>query len=498
MSIIALVRDPHGAASTSYDLLVVGGGIYGAALTLEAARRGLSTLLVERDDFGGATSWNSLRIVHGGLRYLQSLDLRRHRESVAERQWLLQAFPDLVEPLPCLMPLYRPPRGGRLRRPSAFRVALAGNEALSQRSPGKVPPGRLLGVGETTKLFPQVDRDGLRGGALWYDAVVSDSHRLLIEMLRWACRCGARVLNYVEASALLVDGGRVAGLRAVDRETGETLELRAPVVVNCAGPWCREVARRFDRDLPELFRPVLAFNLLFDREPLSQAGLAVAAPRGDAQTWFLLPWKGKALAGTFYVPAPAQTADLGQGPGEDRIDAFLAELNAALPGVELRRDQIARVLWGWLPADRAGSAVPASRPIVHDHGSAGGPAGLLSVSGIKLTTARAVAEKALERVFALGSSTGTERPTAEPPLPADEILRLAERDREAARSHLRRIVEEESVVRLDDLLLRRTDWGLRLDGPAAARLCDLLGWAGLRPAEEEERLLQTGTRGRRS
>lgn len=484
----SLVRDPRGAASVSYDLVVVGGGIYGAALTLEAARRGLSTLLVERDDFGGATSWNSLRIIHGGLRYLQNLDLPRYRESLAERQWLLETFPDLVAPLPCLMPLYRPARGGRLRRPSAFRLAFAGNG---------ITPGRLLGVEETAGLFPQVDRKGLRGGALWYDAVVSDSHRLLIEMLRWACSCGARVLNYVEASRLLVEGGRVAGLRAVDRETGEEIELRAPVVINCAGPWCREVARRFDRDLPGLFRPLLAFNLLLDREPLAETALAVAAPRRGAQTWFLLPWKEKVLAGTFYVPATG-SMDLGQGPGEDWIEAFLAELNAALPGVGLRRDQVARVLWGWIPARAEGSSEPASRPVIHDHGNDGGPAGLVSVSGVKLTTARAVAEKTLERVFALHSPTEAERPIAEPPLSVDEMLRLAERDREAARAHLRRIVEEESVVRLDDLLLRRTDWGLRLDGPAAARLCDLLGWADLRPAEEEERLLQAGGRGGRS
>jgi len=203
---------------------------------------------------------------------------------------------------------------------------------------------------------------------------------------------------------------------------------------------------------------------------------------------------GKILAGTFYVPAPDST-DPGQGPVEDRIEAFLAELNVALPGVGLRRDQVARVLWGWIPARAEGSSEPASRSVVHDHGSAGGPAGLLSVSGVKLTTARAVAEKTLERVFGVRSPTQAERPAAEPPLPADEMIRLAEHDREAARAHLRRIVEEESVVRLDDLLLRRTDWGLQLDGPAAARLCDLLGWADLRPAEEEERLLQAGSGG---
>ncbi|MEJ2083967.1 MAG: FAD-dependent oxidoreductase [Acidobacteriota bacterium] len=106
-------RNPALFSRDSYDLLIIGGGIYGACLSLEASRRGLSSLVLERDDFGGATSWNSLRILHGGLRYLQHLDLKRFRESVAERRWFSFWFPELVRPLPCLMPLYGKSRGRR-------------------------------------------------------------------------------------------------------------------------------------------------------------------------------------------------------------------------------------------------------------------------------------------------------------------------------------------------------------------------------------------------
>jgi glycerol-3-phosphate dehydrogenase len=490
---VALTRDPQGAAAGSYDLIVAGGGFHGVMLTLEAARRGLTVLLVERDDFGGATSWNSLRIVHGGLRHLQSFDLRRYRESVAERSWFLRSFPDLVAPLPCLMPLWSPPRGGVLRRRSAFGPAFAADRFLSRernsglRADRRLPAGRLLDAGETAELFPGVDRGGLRGGALWHDAVIPDTPRLLIEALRWACRCGARVLNYAEVTGLLTgesaegsteNGGRVSGVEAVDRETGRRLSLRATAVVNCAGPWSRRLAESWDRDLPELFRPVLAFNLLLDAEAPSRAALAVAAPERGAQTWFLLPWKGRLLAGTAYVPAEPH-ADLGAGPGEERITAFLAALNAALPGLGARRDRVQRVFWGWLPAAGASprtSTVPSGRPVVHDHGAAGGPRGLLSVSGVKLTTSRAVAEDVLARVFAwrgepLPAPGWIERPAPEPPLPLDEFLRLAGSDREAAGAHLRRIVEREAVVRLDDLLLRRTDWGLDPNAPAVERLC---------------------------
>jgi glycerol-3-phosphate dehydrogenase len=229
--------------------------------------------------------------------------------------------------------------------------------------------------------------------------VLSDPQRVLHETLRWAGRCGARALNRIEAVELRTDGRKVSGLRAVGLESGESFEFRARAVVNCAGPWCRTVAARFDRDLPELFRPVLAFNLLLDREPPSRAALAVAAPGKAAQTWFLLPVAGNTLAGTFYVPAPGGSGP-GAGPDEAAVAAFLRELNAAVPGWNVRPEQVLQVCHGWLPALADGSPVPASRPVLHDHGAVGGPEGLFSVSGVKLTTARAVAEKTLGKILA--------------------------------------------------------------------------------------------------
>ena len=397
-------RDLEEAESRVWDLLVVGGGIYGATLALEAARRGLATLLVERGGFGGETTRNSLRIVHGGLRYLQSLDLPRFRESVAERRWFLSNFPELIEPLPCLMPLYDPPRGGTLRRPAVFRMALRINDLLSRER--ALPPGRLLSPAETVELFPAVDRAGLRGGALWHDAVVTDPRRLVVEILRRACRSGAAALDRIEALDLRGAEGRAAGIRAVDRESGRSLELQARTVANCAGPWCGEVARRLDRrsdqKISGLFRPALAFNLFLDREPLSRAALAVASRGPGAQTWFLLPWEGKLLAGTAYAPVPRGSPGE-EGPDEARIEGFLAALNAALPGFGIGRGEVLDVLWGRLPAVAEGDTALASRPVVFDHGATGGPEGLVSVSGVKLTTARAVAEKALEVLFRRGA-----------------------------------------------------------------------------------------------
>src|SRR5690606_19413998 len=200
-----LRRDIPDAAGPEHRVIVVGGGLYGARGALQAARRGLPPLLLERADFGGATSRASLRIVHGGLRYLQPLDLRRCRESARERAWLLREFPDLVRPLTCLLPL----RARSLHRPAAFRLALALDRLITRgamRDGGALPPGEVLSAAEVADLFPLVERAGLRGGGLWHAGLITCPARLIIEVLRWAVARGATAVNYVEAIGLLRSG----------------------------------------------------------------------------------------------------------------------------------------------------------------------------------------------------------------------------------------------------------------------------------------------------
>ncbi len=410
----SIVRDPQAASGESYDLIVVGGGIYGAMLALESTRRGLRPLLLERDDFGGATSWNSHRIVHGGLRYLQGLDFQRFSESVRERSWFLRHFPDLVEPLPCLMPLY----GEGARRPSILRVALLANHLLSRHRNDGLRSDRVLESGgvmtrrETMSLFPGVRQERLRGGALWYDAVMTDAQRLLIEVLRWACAGGATCLNYVEATALWTGDEGVTGVEAVDHTDDAELSFNAPRIINCGGPWCREVASGFDCDLESLFRPSLAFNILFDREPVSEAALALSAPGAASHTWFLYGRRGRIYAGTAHYPWEGDTSD--PQPSRGQVDAVIEDINAAAPSLDLRRHQILRVHAGLLPATATGSSDLVTEPVIWDHGAHDGPVGLFSVSGVKYTTARDVAERTLRLVFAEGLAAVDPKQTARP------------------------------------------------------------------------------------
>lgn len=479
-------RDCAAASRSGFDLVVIGGGIYGATLLLEAARRGLKALLVERDDFGGATSHNSLRIIHGGLRYVQALDIRRVRESYRAQRWYMHHFPELVSSLPCLLPLY----GRGTHRPTLLRAAFALNTLLAggERDRAGVPdddrrpPDRVLDPNETATLYPGVDRNGLRGAALWHDCVLPHAPRVLIEILRWACECGAVALNYVEAATLRKDGSRLVGLSCLDRATDRLLEFQAPVVVNCAGPWCGELARQFDCTAKLSTPACLLINVFLDREPPSRVALAVKSKLGAGRTYFLYPWQGGTLAGTYHVPCDPNECAARAEP--DQLDDFLADLNSAVPSLNVDASNIRWVFSGVVPAKGPGGTKLASRPMIVDHGRDGGPQGLYSVSGVKYTIAPIVASQMISTIIGDQVSNVIPSPDRRPQAvypEAETYYQLAQDAPEVASELVRRLAREEAVVSHEDLLLRRTDWGLHpklrtaLTAQVAARLPELPG-----------------------
>jgi glycerol-3-phosphate dehydrogenase len=289
---------------------------------------------------------------------------------------------------------------------------------------------------------------------------MTDSQRLLMEVLRWACAHGARCLNYCAATALLTEGGRVTGVEARDRVADAELRLDAATVINCAGPWSATLADRFAVAPEGLFRPSLAFNLLFEREAPSEIAVAVSAPQPGAHTWFLYP-RGRLLyAGTAHFPCAddARAESPAPQPSELQIGAVIGQINDAIPRLQLRRDQVLRVYAGLLPATEAGGARLSDRPVIHDHGAGGGPHGLWSVSGVKYTTARDVAEATLRRAFTPlpPIEAARERPEAAslPSLALDDYGELAH----GSAAALRRFADAEAVVESEDLLLRRGAW----------------------------------------
>jgi len=487
-----ILRQPEKAVKNKYDLIIIGGGIYGVTLSYMASLKGLKSLLIERDDFGGATSYNSLRILHGGLRYLQKLDLHRFFESVSERKWFFKNYPGLVEPLACLMPLYN--RG--LHRKSIFRIALFLNDLLSwKRNKGisekyHLKAGKIISPEEVKRIFPLVDTKNLKGGALWYDGSMPDSQKVLIEILKTSCSMCGTALNYFEIKTLLTDKNNVAGVSAVDRETGITYEFKSEIVVNTAGPWSREVAGKLHKDFPELFKSSIAWNILFNRKALADHAVAITPNKPGAKTFFLRPWKGMLFAGTIHDPW--DKVEKNPQPRKKSILNFINDINCCIPGYNLSEKDILHIYSGLLPAKADNSTELTVREVILDHSEDNGLKGLYSVSGVKFTTARLVAEKTINKIFPDRSET-TKEPQNDLPESYSGVYDYdwyIEDNNNNWKSELKKIIDEESVVHLDDLILRRTSIG---DNPLRAlelaeKIALLFGWDSSRTEMEIERL----------
>lgn len=395
-------RDLTRMTTELHDVIVVGGGIHGACAAWEAARRGLKVALIEAGDFGQETSSNSLRTLHGGLRHLQRLDFARMRESIGARREWLRLAPHLTRPMRFLLPT----NGYGVRGPVAMRAALWINDLVGAgrnsgvRQDRHLPRGTVLGLGELQSSCPGLPVTDCNGAAAWYDAVCLNTERLQLAVVIAATACGAQVANYVRALCPTVEGDSICGVRARDELTGRELDLRAPAVINAAGPWVDEwLSPTCERRVSRAFRASRAFNLLTRPLPFRDAlGLSVA-PRtgttgGRANTYFIIPWNGFSLVGTRHLRCDhaARSARVSR----EEVLEFVAELNAVLGEHRLSGSDVYHVYAGLLPeADGTpGPDVALQRaPQVIDHRK-DGMRGLLSIVGVKWTTACEVGARA--------------------------------------------------------------------------------------------------------
>lgn len=466
-------RDLAALAGREHDVLVVGGGIYGAAAAWDAAQRGLKVGLVEAGDFGSGTSWNSLKTIHGGLRHLQRADLAGLRESARERAALLRIAPALVRPLPFLVPTYGHGRRGR----EALAAGLLANELLTlDRNRGvprgaRLPRSRMLSREEVLSRVPGLDPSGLTGGALWHDAQVSSSERLLLGFLEAAASAGAALANYAPVTALSREGTSIRGAMVRDLESGTEAVVRAQLVVNAAGPDAGAITGLAGIGRPAI--PLLhAANLVLRRPVIS--GQAVGA-ESDGRFLFLAPWADRAIVGTDYRAGEPVDAD-----------AFFDVARRAFPWAGLDRADVGLVHRGRVPGTGANALWTRGRVI--DHEAEDGVPGLITLVSVKYTTARAAAERAVDLACRRLRKTAPPGRTAWTPLHAARPGEgsLAERTRHA--------VEQESARHLTDAVLRRLDLGTggAPSGPEVAAvlatMAVLLGWNEERQREERRAL----------
>jgi glycerol-3-phosphate dehydrogenase len=493
-------RDLTRLADTEHEVLVIGGGIQGSCIAWDAALRGLRVALIERDDFGGATSANSLRIIHGGIRYLARGDVARMRESIRERSALLRVAPGLVEPLPVLVPTGPAGVPGRL----ALGAALALTHLLSPRrnrhlrSDRRIAVGRILSRRQCLQLAPALDPGSVKGGALWYDARMKHPERLTLAFVGSAASAGAQVANHAEAEGFQIQDGGIRAVYVVDRLTGLRHEVRARHVVIAAGPWTENLAVLAGRSqprAPRAARHALALNLVIGRR-LSEVALGLRStaaaepdPAGSSGRFlFLAPQERATLLGTWYGVAD-DTAD--PEPALDRgTERLLSEFGRACPGLALSSVDVVARQWGRLPLKAGFEPGPsdtlAERPRIESL-RRGGPANLTTVEPVKFTTARGVAQSVVDGLLACMGLAPRSCRTAETPLVGGEPAR----GDQPLPHRILRAAQEEMAMTLRDVVYRRTELG---DPPGpdreavrlAARIVgDALGWSEARRAAEE-------------
>lgn len=372
------------------DAIIVGGGIQGATVALAAAQRGLRTLIVERDDIGAGASGNSYGIVHGGLRYLQTLDIPRWRRSRQAQAWYLKEFPTFVKPLRCVMPLYR----WRFRSATAFRLAIQLEILLFRifNLETPLPPTSMITTSALKNEFPALPGQNLTGAACWYDAEVSDMPGLIRAILNKAGMRPSDIITGSQAKELLLCGNEVRGLRIADKVSGETTELKCNVIINCAGSW----AGAWQQNAQAPSAATLAFNLLLDRPMHGESALAQSVQPGKGRSYFIRSYAGGTYAGTYYRPAPGMIEP--HATKQDVTD-FLWELDQAFPGEDLLNAPVRQIMPGLLPdKDGSGIALSSKDNLLQ------GPKGFYTVLGGKFTTAPLLSQETIARIWPMHPS----------------------------------------------------------------------------------------------
>lgn len=381
------LKTPH-----SFDMAIVGGGATGLGVALDAAARGFSVVLVESHDFAKGTSSRATKLVHGGVRYLAQGNISLVREALRERTRLLANAPHLAQPLPFVMPSYK------LWEAPFYGIGLKMYDALA----GKAGLGatEFLTRAETQDCLPTVRTDDLKGGVKYWDGQFDDA-RLALALARSAARAGALLVNYCAATGLVHEAGKLVGLQVTDSESGQALTLRAKCVVNAAGVWVDQL-RQLDgqaigRDVKPVVAPSQGVHIVVDRSFLPTDHALLVPKTADGRVLFAVPWLGKTILGTTDTPRN----DLAREPlaFREEVDFILGESARYLRKAPGPAD--IKSIWVGLrplvktPDDDSDSSQTLSR----EHAVLVSKSGLVTVTGGKWTTYRAMAEDVLDSCF---------------------------------------------------------------------------------------------------
>jgi glycerol-3-phosphate dehydrogenase len=471
-----------GLSGKDFDLLVIGGGITGCGVARDAAMRGLSVALVERDDFASGTSGRSSRLVHGGIRYLEQGQLHLVYESIRERQTLLRIAPHLVKPLAFTWPIYRGARVGRLR-------LSAGLLAYYLMAGGRSRLHSTLNARQTLEREPSLESTGLTAGAVYYDAATDDA-RLTVANAVAAQQSGATVASHMRVTGIVRSHEKAVGATVSSRYANETHEVRARAIVNATGVWDNEFsggkgARRS--------RGSKGAHISVPRERVDNHDALTLISPVDGRVMFCLPAGSQTIFGTTDTWTDESPESVHASPAD--VDYLLGAANAYFPRAQLARADVVSAWAGIRPLASAPKGNPSAAS--REHSIVTDASGVIHVTGGKLTTYRSMAAEIVDRVQLSLGQDRVAAPTDSIVLPgadrAKEIARLQSDDAKLSEplvpgllytgAHLVYGVSKEMAKTLSDLLIRRVhlafetrDHGVAVAAHAAEIVAPLLGW----------------------
>jgi glycerol-3-phosphate dehydrogenase len=386
------------ARTEPWDIVVIGGGATGAGVAVDAATRGLDVLLLEREDFGKGTSSRSTKLVHGGVRYLEQGNISLVMEALKERGLLRRNAPHLVHDLAFVVPNYS------WWEAPFYGIGMKVYDLLA----GKYGFGRsrILSLDETLERLPTIQKEGLRGGVVYYDGQFDDS-RLLIHLIATAVDNGATALNYAEVTSLGKDAdGFVESVEIHDRETGGRFTSRAKVIINATGMFTDDIRRMAEgTDTRTMVAPSQGIHLVFDRSFLHGDTAIMVPHTSDGRVLFAIPWHDHLVCGT--TDTPIESPSYEPLPFEAEIE-FVLETAAQYLSRPPKREDILSIYVGIRPLVKAGGGEDGKSPsaktssLSRDHTIHIDNSGLLTIVGGKWTTYRHMAEDTVDHAITLG------------------------------------------------------------------------------------------------
>lgn len=404
-------RNIQQLAAEQYDVLVIGGGITGACIAHDAALRGLSVALVEKNDFGGCTSSASSKLLHGGIRYLPKAQFHKVRESAREQAIFQHLAPHLTRWLPFVIPT---DKSSLLKGKTALKAAMivyglccTGLSGLIHDS-GKQPSLRtFLGAEELLGEIPMLSAiEGLTGAQVLFESHMHSSERMTLAFLKTAVKNGACIGNYLQVDQLLAQGRRVTGVQVKDGLTGDTVSIHARMVVNSAGPYTQAI----NESVPglRLHHRLTGFSRgvhLVTRQLEPKYAMALTTKKKTegfitrgGRHFFILPWRGRSLIGTTNVPLTEKLDDIRVTKKD--VEDFLCDINEALPSIRLTMDDVYYAFTGIYPIIakeiKPDTYQGTGEFQIVDHAEKDGIQGIVTALGAKFTTARNVARQAVD------------------------------------------------------------------------------------------------------